>query len=58
MAFNCDVFIYLTDSNISSEDDEESENIYDYYKSINNHVLNQKLENKGTLITKGLIVIS
>lgn len=55
---NCNGFICLTDIDISSEDYDESEKIYDYYKSIKNYILNQNLENKETLITQGLIVVS
>jgi hypothetical protein len=56
--YNCDCFICLTDIDIFSEDYEESENIHDYYKNIKNYILNQNLENKETLITQGLIVVS
>lgn len=56
--YNCDGFICLTDIDIFSENYDESENIYDYYKNIKNYILNQNLENKETLITQGLIVVS
>lgn len=56
--YNCDGFICLTDIDIFSEDYDESENIHDYYKNIKTYILNQNLENKETLITQGLIVIS
>lgn len=57
-SYHCDGFICLTDIDIYSEDYDETEERYDYYKNIKNYILNRNLENKETLITQGLIVVS